>query len=124
MSKYFLKYPKSSIPRARELRRKMADSERKLWSVLRRKQLGVHFRKQVPYGPFILDFLSIKAKIVIELDGSQHFGDGALERDAKRDAYLRTQGLTVLRFSDIDVLKNIDGVWQRIHEEVESALRN
>ena len=77
MSKYFLKYPKSSIPRARELRRKMTDSDRKLWSLLRRKQLGVHFRKQVPYGPFILDFLSIKGKLssswmAVNISGTVH----------------------------------------------------
>ncbi|MFQ5797413.1 MAG: endonuclease domain-containing protein [Bacteroidota bacterium] len=119
MSRHFLKYPKSSIPKARRLRREMTDSERKLWSLLRRKQLGVRFRKQVPFGPYILDFLSIKAKVVIEVDGSPHDEDASLVRDAKRDAFLRSKGLRVLRFSSKDILNRTLGVWQTILDNVE-----
>lgn len=119
MTKYFLKHRRSSIARARKLRREMTDAERKLWSLLRKKQLRVHFRKQVPFGPYILDFLSITGRVAIEVDGSQHFEEAHLERDAERDAYLRSQGLTVLRFSSVDVLKNTEGVWQRIEDEIQ-----
>lgn len=97
----------------------MTDSERKLWSLLRRKQLGVRFRKQVPFGPYILDFLSIKAKVVIEVDGSQHYEEASLVRDAKRDAFLRSKGLRVLRFSSKDILNRTMGVWQTILDIVE-----
>lgn len=73
MSKYILKFPRSHVALARNLRREMTNAERKLWSLLRNNQVGVYFRRQVPFGPYILDFLLIKAKLVIELDGSQHY---------------------------------------------------
>lgn len=121
MGKYFLKYPKSSISNARKLRREMTIAEQKLWARLRNNLMGVHFRRQVPFGRYILDFFSLKAKLVIELDGSQHYTDGGLAKDAIRDAFLRENGLTVLRFSDHEFLTNTYGVLQVIYEHVHSA---
>src|SRR5687768_6084269 len=94
--------------RARRLRRQLTDAERRLWRHLRRDISGYHFRRQVPIGPFIADFASLNPAIVIELDGGQH----ALQKnyDAKRDAFLRTQGFKVLRFWDNDVLTHTDSV--------------
>ena len=83
--------------------------------------MGVHFRRQVPFGKYILDFFSLKAKLVIELDGSQHYTDEGLAKDAIRDAFLRDNGLTVLRFSDHEFLTNTYGVLQVIYEQVHSA---
>ncbi|MCI0405314.1 MAG: DUF559 domain-containing protein [candidate division Zixibacteria bacterium] len=111
---FFLKYPKESIPRARGLRKRMTAAERKLWSILRSNQLGAHFRRQVPIGPFVVDFLSIKNKLVIELDGGQHFEAKGISKDLERDAFLKGKGLTILRFSDRDCLINPEGVVQII----------
>jgi hypothetical protein len=71
---------------------------------------GAKFRRQVPVGPYIIDFLCIQARLVIELDGGQH----GTEADALRDAWLRAQGYVVLRFWNNDVLGNLDGVLQTI----------
>jgi very-short-patch-repair endonuclease len=100
----------------------MTDAERKLRSQLRRKQTGARFRRQVAFGPCILDFFSFDAKLVIELDGSQHYTEDGRRRDIERDAYLRRQSLTILRFSDYEVLTNIDGVVQSIWMQVEKML--
>lgn len=122
MGKHFLKYPRKNISTARMLRKNMTDAERKLWSLLRNNQLGVKFRRQVPIGPYIVDFLAIKANLVIELDGSQHYTDEAKGNDLKRDNFQRRQGLTVLRYSDTEFLQNIDGVMQQIYEQVQRSL--
>lgn len=118
MGKHFLHYPKGSIAKARRLRREMTGAEAKLWSHLRGKKLGVHFRKQAPFGPYILDFLSIKARLAVEVDGSQHYTEEGMKKDAKRDAYLRAHGLTVLHFSAYDTIRNVAGVVQEIWENV------
>jgi very-short-patch-repair endonuclease len=121
MGKHFLKYPQSSITRARRLRREMTDAERKLWSLLRDNQLGLKFRRQAPFGQYILDFLCIKAKLAVELDGGQHYTDSGRSRDVRRDQYLRSNGLNVLRFSDVEFLKNPDGVLEAITEHLTSS---
>ncbi len=95
--------------RSRELRAAMTDAERRLWSCLSaRKVAGVRFNTQFPIGPFICDFASRGAKLVIELDGGQH---ASMEReDAARTRYIETQGYRVIRFWNNDVMANIDGV--------------
>lgn len=99
----------------------MTDAERKLWSRLRNNQLGVYFRRQVPVGKYVVDFVSIKVKLVIEVDGSQHYTDQGISNGAKKDDYLRAQDLTVLRFSNYDVLRNtdnvVDHIWEYIHKK-------
>ena len=102
---------------ARKLRKNMTDSERKLWSRIKRKQLkGFQFLRQRPIGNYIVDFYCPEAKLVIEVDGGDHFTKPGIEEDRKRDEYLNSLGLSVIRFSDIDVLKNIEGVVSRIVE--------
>ena len=118
MGKHFLHYRKGSIGKARRLRRERTEAERKLWSHLRAKKLGVHFRKQAPFGPYILDFLCIKARLVVAVDGSQHYTEEGMRRDAKRDTYLRAHGLTVLQFSTYDTIRDVAGVVQEIWEKV------
>jgi very-short-patch-repair endonuclease len=106
-----LPYNKKLKQRARELRSRMTDAEVFLWSKLRRKQLyNVTFCRQKTIGNYIVDFYCKAAQLVIEIDGGQHYQEEAMLRDAKRDIYLRGMGLTVLRFSNLDVLKCIDGV--------------
>jgi len=96
---------------ARSLRKRMTPQEAKLWVQLRLLPKGqFHFRRQVPVGPFIIDFAEKTRKLAIEVDGSQHAEDEALRRDGVRDRYLRNQGFTVLRFWNADVDANMSGV--------------
>ena len=91
-----------------ELRKESTPAERKLWSRIRNDQLGVAFRRQHAVGNYIPDFCSPKAKLIIELDGSQHLEQEAY--DAERTKYLEALGYKVIRFWNNDVMKNIDGV--------------
>jgi very-short-patch-repair endonuclease len=103
---------------ARDLRKRMTESERALWSLLRRKQLeGYRFRKQVPIGKYIVDFACLDARLVVEVDGGQH---GESASDAERDAWLRSQRFRVLRFWNNDVLKNPEGVMQMVLRALEA----
>jgi very-short-patch-repair endonuclease len=95
--------------RARLMRRHPTESEARLWSALRDRRLGGwKWRRQVSWGPFILDFLNIKARLVIEVDGGQHSERAAYDR--RRSALLEGAGLRVLRFWNSDVVENCDGV--------------
>jgi len=100
----------------------MTEAERKLWRLLRNNQLGVHFRRQVPLGPYVLDFLCLPAKLVVELDGSQHYHKTGLAFDSKRGAYLRAKGLKVFRFNNREFLTNPSGVMQSIYEHIQKEL--
>jgi len=93
---------------AREMRRIATDAERKIWLLLRDRRLdGFKFRRQVPFGPYILDFVCFDRKLVVEVDGGQHADSQA---DKVRDAHLQASGLRVVRYWNTDVLKNPDGV--------------
>ncbi len=98
--------------RAQQLRREATPAERRLWQELSSSKLGAKFSRQMPVGPYICDFLSRTAMLVIELDGDTHATQ--VVHDAKRDAFLRDRGLTVLRFSNADVMGNLEGVVDRI----------
>jgi very-short-patch-repair endonuclease len=90
---------------ARELRKKLAESENALWSRLRGKQLlGMQFYRQKPIGQYIVDFFAPRARLVVEVDGSQHMEENHLQRDKNRDEYLKGLGLKVLRFNSRVVL--------------------
>jgi very-short-patch-repair endonuclease len=109
--------------RARALRTDATKAERTVWRAIRAHQLhGVHFRRQTPIGPYIVDFVSHSAKLVIELDGGQHFDDAHEARDGRRDNFLRSKGFRVLRFSNYDVMTNLEGVWDVIAAAVVEAL--
>ena len=96
---------------SRRLRADMTDSEQILWSRLRKKQLqSTQFYRQKPIGTYIVDFYAPKAKLVVEVDGSQHLGLEHGQNDAERDAYLTSEGLLVLRFSNMQVLQELDTV--------------
>jgi very-short-patch-repair endonuclease len=102
---------------ARVLRKNLTDAERKLWSKIRRKQLeGFLFYRQKVIGRYIVDFYCHQAKLVIEVDGGQHYTDAGIRKDSRRDSFLKGLGLHVLRFNDLDVLKNCDGVVMNIME--------
>ena len=96
---------------ARELRGNMTRAERVIWQELRAHRLeGMGFRRQTPIGPYIVDFVSHAAMVIVEIDGGQHFEDAHEVRDAIRDSYLRARGFRVLRFNNHDVMTNRDGV--------------
>ena len=104
---------------ARTLRGNMTEAEVKLWQHIRCKQIkGVQFYRQKIIGSYIVDFYSHAARLVIEVDGGQHYEEEGLENDAIRDADLEGLGLKVLRFTNLDVLQNIEGVVERIGDEV------
>src|SRR5262249_17331095 len=81
---------------------------------------GLSFRRQFPIGPYIVDFVCLEARLIIEVDGGQHAADEAAY-DAKRDAWLRGEGFRILRFWNNDVLKNLRGVLERVGQALESA---
>ena len=104
--------PKRSNPKTKhqaiQLRKKSTPAGRKLWSRIRDDQLGVTFRRQHAVGNYIPDFCSPKAKLIIELDGSQHLDQE--EYDAERTKYLESLSYRVIRFWNNNVMKDIDGV--------------
>ncbi|MBX3709829.1 MAG: endonuclease domain-containing protein [Gammaproteobacteria bacterium] len=99
--------------RARQLRKKMPEAEKKLWHRLRRRQLrGLRFRRQVAFDKYIVDFACFEPKIIIEVDGSQHAIQVAY--DDQRTKFLRSFGYTVLRFWNNEILGDIENVLQTI----------
>ena len=110
-------YEKKNIPRAKELRKDMTPWERKLWFRFL-KDYPVRFQRQKCIENYIVDFYIAKKKLVIELDGSQHFEEDGLDYDLERDAFLQRQGFTVLRYANSDVnqqFQNVcDDIWQHV----------
>lgn len=110
-----LNYNKGLKQFSQQLRKNMTDAERRLWTRIRGKQLkGCQFYRQKTIGDYIVDFYCPGAKLVLELDGGQHYNEEGMEKDKIRDKYLADNGLQVLRFSDRDVLTQIEGVLEKI----------
>ena len=107
-----LNLPANATARARSFRRTMTDAERVLWRALRSALPDYHWRKQIPFGPYIVDFCSHRAKLVIEVDGGQHAEGG--DRDATRTRFLEAEGYRIIRFWNNDVFTNREGVIQAI----------
>jgi very-short-patch-repair endonuclease len=104
---------------ARELRKKSTDAERLMWGELRDKKLnGFSFKRQVPIGPYIADFACHAKKLVVEIDGGQHFSDEAEREDAVRTAAIEARGFQVIRFGNAEVMGNREGVLQSIATEL------
>ena len=108
--------------RAQTLRKNMTKEERKLWYDYLRNYPH-RFRRQVTFGNYILDFYCAAAKLAVELDGSQHYEPEGQRYDSDRSEYLRSIGIQVLRFSNIDVLKNLRGVCQSIDMAVAERMK-
>jgi very-short-patch-repair endonuclease len=109
--------PPTHVDRARQLRKEGSPPERILWDKLRGQQLGVKFRRQHQLGPYIADFYSRDAGLVVEVDGETHFTAEATEYDRRRDAWMTNLGLTVRRFTASEVGANLDGVLEAIWDE-------
>jgi len=100
---------------AKELRKNSTDAEKKLWECLRRKNInGLKFRRQEPIGNFIVDFVCYEKKLAIEIDGNQHLNQKYYDKD--RDNWLKSNGFSVLRFGNDDVLKNINDILEIIKQ--------
>ena len=120
-----LKYNHSLKPNARRLRTNMTDAEQRLWFKLRRKQvLNIQFYRQKPIGNYIVDFYAPAVKLVVEIDGGQHFEDEHQNRDEQRDAGLKKLGLHVLRFDNLQVLRETDAVLEAIIQVMEQRFPN
>jgi very-short-patch-repair endonuclease len=104
------------VARARALRARMSNAERKLWYALRdRRFAGFKFRRQVPVGPFIADFVCFDERLVIEVDGGQHADS---PQDKRRDRWFRANNFRVLRFWNNEVLSNLEGVMTLLAAEL------
>ncbi len=116
---------RKNIGKCRFLRKNQTDAERKLWSLLRNRQLAdVKFRRQFSIDRYIIDFYSPEYKIGIEADGGQHYSDEGEVKDKLRSNKLNEYGIQILRFSNLDILKNIEGVYEVILNTVEKIKRN
>ncbi|MDO8837837.1 MAG: endonuclease domain-containing protein [Parvibaculum sp.] len=110
---------RQNISRARSLRINRTDAEARLWLHLRNRMLGgAKFRRQVPVGPYIADFLCAEHMLIVELDGGQHADNPA---DERRTRFLESKGYRVIRFWNPDVLTNTDGVLEMILTELDKT---
>ena len=109
--------------RARSLRRTMTRAETLLWRYLKAHRIdGLGIRRQVPIGNYIADFVCHTARIVIELDGETHDFESRQSVDRRRDAWFASQGFAVLRFTNDDVIKNLEGDVTAIRETAQARL--
>ena len=115
------KHNKQLVPFAKQLRKEMTKEERHLWYDFLRIY-PVRFSRQKVLGKYIADFYSAEAKLVIELDGSQHYDDVNIQRDAERTSFLEGYGLTVIRIPNNEVMQNFRGVCEYIDAAVRQSL--
>jgi len=116
-----MKMNQTMLRNSQKLRREMTKEERHLWYDFL-KSYPVQFKRQQPIGNYIVDFYCFKAKLVVELDGSQHYEPEEMEYDRKRTAFLKEKGLYVLRFSNLDVIRNFHSVCEVIDWTVQDRL--
>ena len=107
--------------RAQQLRKNQTKEERHLWYDFL-KNFPVQFKRQYPIGVYYVDFYCYRAKLIVELDGSQHCTEEAIGYDLQRTAYLEAHGFKVLRISNLDIWKNFCGVCEQIRIEVEKRV--
>jgi len=115
------KHNKQLVPLAKQLRKEMTKEERRLWYDYLRTY-PVRFSRQKVLGKYIADFYSAEAKLVIELDGSQHYDDQNMRKDMERTAFLESYGLKVIRIPNNEVSRNFRGVCEYIDTAVKQSL--
>ncbi|MDM8000152.1 MAG: endonuclease domain-containing protein [Dehalococcoidia bacterium] len=114
-----LKYNGNLRQVSRRLRNSMTEAERRFWSRVKGKQLsGAQFYRQKIIGNYIVDFYCPRAKLVIEIDGGQHYEEAGAKNDAIRDSCLRAKGLKVFRFSNRQVMENLAGILEVLRGEI------
>ena len=111
------------LDKAREMRKNPTEAESVMWSYLSDNKMGVHFRRQHPVCGYIPDFVSLKERLIIEIDGGYHFEGEQPEMDAERTQYLNQEGFVVLRFTNEEVLGDIDNVLEEISDALEDCER-
>ena len=109
-------------PRRQALRGNMTETEEKLWQILRGKQMGVKFRRQHGIGHYITDFYCPELKLVIEVDGDSHSSADAQTYDAIRHDFMASLGIITLRFTNDEVMHNIEGIHQHLTEYLNTVL--
>ena len=114
------KHNKQLVPLARALRKNMTKEERRLWYDFLR-DYPVSFSRQKVLGRYIADFYSAEAKLIIELDGSQHYEDENIRKDARRTEFLEAYGLRIIRVANNEITENFDGVCDYIDAVVREA---
>ena len=118
-----LEYNKNIIPKAKELRKNMTPQEKHLWyDFLSKYPKTFRFQRQKTINNYIADFYCHKAKLIVELDGSQHFTEEGKIYDKKRDEILQSYGLTILRFTNYEIDKKFDIVCEAIDFYIKSTL--
>ena len=115
------KHNKQLVPFAKQLRKEMTKEERHLWYDFLRTY-SVRFSRQKVLGKYIADFYSAEAKLVIELDGSQHYEDSNVVKDTERSAFLEGYGLTIIRIPNNEITRNFRGVCEYIDTAVKQSL--
>ena len=109
----------SKLGLKRRLRSEMTFAEKQLWSRLSSKQLqSLKFRRQHGVGPYIVDFYCPKKGLVIEVDGDTHADESQRTKDRERERYLESLGLQVIRYTNQEVLKNLDGVLEDLNQKL------
>lgn len=107
--------------KARNLRKRQTEAEKKIWLTIRNRQLGgFKFRRQVSFGPYVADFVCHEAKLIFEIDGGQHATNQ--EPENRRTRFLEDQGYRVIRFWNNEVFENLEGVLERLKKELELPL--
>jgi very-short-patch-repair endonuclease len=97
---------------ARKLRREQTPPERRFWALLYPwRDAGLHWRRQAPVGPYVVDFVCKAQKLIVEIDGDTHYSDAGLAHDARRTAFLEGRGYRVLRFTNGEVMGSPEGVF-------------
>jgi very-short-patch-repair endonuclease len=110
--------------RARKLRREATDAERVFWSRVRNEQLaGAKFRRQHPIGPYIVDFVCLEHRLVVEIDGSQHDEPAQRQHDEKRTAWLNSEGYAVQRYWAWDVMSDVDHIIWEIRQGLSAEVQ-
>ena len=102
------------LDKAREMRKNPTEAESVLWNYLSDNKMGVHFRRQHPVFGYIPDFVCISKRLIVEVDGGYHLEGEQQEKDAERTKYINEVGYVVLRFTNDEVIGNIDGVLEEI----------
>ena len=114
-----ISYSPDLVALAKKFRSNMTLGEIALWRELKSRKLGVRFSRQIPVDRYILDFYCKDLLLAIEVDGSVHFEEGQQEKDANRQRLLESLGLTIMRFSDLDVKNNLSAVLNEIQDRIE-----
>lgn len=105
--------------RRKELRNNMTEPEKRLWQILRNKQMGIKFRRQHGIGHYIADFYCPELKMVIEVDGESHFSEEAIGYDKIRDDFMLSLDIITIRLKNDTIMKNIEGVHQYIKHQID-----